>query len=67
MSQVPALLRSKTNASDEISVVLIRPKTCYMFEHDFERGSGPLFESEKIAKECADENFVVIKVSINRA
>ena len=67
MSQVPALFKSKTSASDQISLKLIKPKICYMFEHDFENGSGPIFESEKIAKECAGENMKVIKISVNRA
>jgi hypothetical protein len=67
MSQVPALLRSKTTASDTISIQLIRPKVAYMFEEDFERGSGPVFEDEDTAKECAGEGIKVVKVNITKA
>ena len=66
-AQVPALFRSKASASDQISIVINRAKICYMFESDFEQGSGPLFESEKVAKECVPEGTKIVKVSVNLA
>lgn len=66
-TQVPALFKSKASASDQISIVINRAKICYMFEHDYEQGSGPLFESEKVAKECAAENTKIVKVSVSLA
>lgn len=63
--QVPALLRSKVESTDHITIVKISPKIAYMFEHDYERGSGPLFESEHEARVCGE--FNIVKVTLNRS
>lgn len=67
MSQVPALFKSKTSTSDTVSIKLIKPKIAYMFENDFERSSGPVFENEKTAMECAGKGVKIIKVTIGQA
>lgn len=63
--QVPALLRSKVESTDHITIVKISPKTAYMFEQDYERGSGPLFETEREARACGE--FNIIKVMLTRS
>ena len=69
LKQVPSLFKSKTNVSDNCSITLqsgsvTTSKNAWMFEGDYLSGHGPVFESERAAKECATDEDRVVQVTL---